>query len=243
MRLNEQQIKLFTKNNGCKSILQTETRKLDKGAVNFTLDHSEIIGKIKIFKRKSDEFVYANIRKSTEEPFNKLELEYKGNTLIYQKLKNWHSWKDAIENDYRGGIHLIHVQKKAAGEPFKNLAETMDILAVKESLLEDLDGKIYLDSIPEAEPLHWARGFTNVKFLESQNNLTGRIRQNILKRIYNFKMKKSFMQYQQLRQNGTDIKNSLETLKTDKIEATTMALTKPTLDKYIKESDKIHYFD
>lgn len=90
---------------------------------------------------------------------------------------------------------MLYIKKEPAGNDFEGLAKIMDIIAVNESKDVGLQGNVSNFALPEADFLHWKRGFVSTDYFG---------RDPYDKQLYDNRMKSSLNQYIELRKQGLD---------------------------------------
>lgn len=251
-------IKSFVKASCVKDILETKPAQLCNAKFNelkfiskdiFQNNKSEqweIVGKVKIQKRNSNELVEANIKRLKKDKSIEIKLEHEGKTLISRDMLDlsWNKIKptDLGYKEYKDyGLCLMYIFKYDAGEPFKGLAKIMDVLAVQESLKAGYKGHIYLDAIPNASPLHWARGFINTKYTKKESNIIIKTVNFFQKKKYDYNMKKWFNKYAKSRAKGVDTEMAKNTMDKKIIPHEKMALPESIIKQHIEEAKRIIY--
>ena len=245
--INLKAVEQFVKTNRVKSILQIKPVEIKKIHINeLTLQATkdifekklEDVGKIKVQIRNTGEFADVNIWRKQEGGFIKYELKHGESPIMLMDCENLH-WDKMKPSDkgykkYKNkGLHIAMIFKYSAGENFKSLAKTMDILAVKESLMNGLGGSVYLSANPNTSPLHWARGYRHEDYYTKFSLLK--------KYMYDKFMKNKYKKYVDSRAMGKDINTAKNEISKRPIENEVMELQKDIVNKYIRIAKSINY--
>lgn len=245
MKANPIKIKNYANYMGSKSVLKTKPVnisrinpseiKLDKQQFGYIKNMKDtfgkVIGTVKIQERNTNKFVNANIRKIGGW-FNRITLEKDGNSLFRCDFAS----KFYLGSDKKE-LELFNMNKENAGENFKELAKTIDRLAVKESRTLERNGKVRLTTDGKdcechygvAEPIHWSRGYIDESYVNNPSDYDGWI-------------KEYFDNYQIARRNGKSIAEAKLDMGIEFLPETKMVLKEEKVNEYLKETTLLELF-
>lgn len=126
--------------------------------------------------------------------------------------------------------------KRSAGDKYMHLAKLMDIILVKESILKGHGGKIFLEAVNNAAPIHWSRGYTRPKFFNSVDS------NKVEQRKFNLKSKRSYKRYiSHLKKGYSRIHYEIFGFGF-RIPNLIMTISESAINYYLKKAQKINYY-
>ena len=200
-----------------------------------------IIGQVKVQKRNTNEFVDVNIVKITMLDKVALALEKDSRQLIHEIFSDEY-FNISMKSNKKRGLYLSYILKTPHGQDYKGLAKIMDVLAVKESIERGFGGKIYLNAVGNANPLHWARGFRNIRDLKKTHNPLMQKIKAFFQAKRNAKMQKLFDKFVAAVKNGQNGLDAQEELTKHWISSEIMGLPEELLQQHIEATKEIEYF-